>query len=178
MADEEQEQPTAAKRRRKASQPAEPAKEHPGPPKLGPPAEASADQGRGDAGESAQGATGRVTGSVAPASPGDLSGRALRELLAELPPEARNPFIPGTLTVHYVTRDVDFPMDGESAMRMLAVLAATSNDVDDIDRTSDAQRTWLMIDRKDVIGAQWTPGYATVPRRATLDPGGLVDAST
>lgn len=116
-----------------------------------------------------------ATASSVPVSPDDLTD-AIRGAVAELPPEKRNRFIPGTLTVHYGQRDVAFPMDGESALRMLAVLAGTSNDVDEIRRSSDALRGWLMIDRNEVLGAQWTPAEATVPRRPTMDPSGLVDA--
>jgi hypothetical protein len=129
-----------------------------------------------DASEPARGSGDLVTGSAGPVSLGDLSASALRGLIAELPPQQRNRFIEGTLTVHYAARDVGFPMDGESALRMLAVLAGTSNDMDEIRSSSDAQRVWLMIDRTDVLGAQWVPAEATVPRRATMDPGGLVDA--
>lgn len=173
MADDDQEPPRASRRRKppSAAGVAEQAEE----PGAEPPAEPATNVG--DAGEWPIVPSDRVTGSAASGSPADRSGRALRELLAELPPEKRNSLIPGTLTVHYASRDVPFPMDGESAMRMLAVLAGTSNDVDEIDRTSDALRMWMMIDRHEVLGAQWTPGDATVPRRATMDPGGLVDAS-
>ena len=170
MADDDQE-PARTSRRRKPPSAADAADQA-----EQPPAE-PAKEAVGGAGEWPITPSDRVTASAASGSPADRSGRALRELLAELPPEKRNSLIPGTLTVHYASRDVPFPMDGESAMRMLAVLAGTSNDVDEIDRTSDALRMWMMIERHEVLGAQWTPGDATVPRRATMDPGGLVDAS-
>lgn len=178
MADDDQEQPGPGNRRRKAPKSPEPAEDAAAQPP-GPPAGSAGDPGPDEdaPGELPITSSDRVTGSAASGSPGEVSGRALRKLLAEMPPEKRNKLVPGTLTVHYASRDVQFPMDGESAMRMLAVLAGTSNDMDEIDRTSDALRLWMMIDRHDVLGAQWTPGDATVPRRATMDPGGLVDAS-
>lgn len=130
-----------------------------------------------DAHDAAKALGGPVTGSAEPVSLDDLSATAVRGLIAELPPQQRNRFVSGTLTVHYAARDIGFPMDGESALRMLAVLAGTSNDMDEIRTSSDAQRVWLMIDREDVLGAQWVPTEATVPRRATMDPRGLVDAT-
>jgi hypothetical protein len=175
VADDDEERPTAAKGRRRTSQPVEPAGDTP--PATEPPRESvehapqdAADQGPEDAGP--------AIASDASASTRVVPRRVLRALLHDVPPATRNQFIPGTLTVHYKTRDVQFPMDGETAMRMLAVLAGTDNDIDDIVRSSDATRIWLMIDRTDVMGAQWTPDEATVPLRVTMDPAGLVDASS
>lgn len=125
------------------------------------------------------GSTGRPapgTASAAPVSHGESSQGALRRVIQALAPAERNRFVPGILTVHYAARDVEYPMDGESGLRMLDVLAGTSNDIDPITRDSDAMRAWIMIDRTEMLGAQWTPSEAIVPRRATMDPSGLVDA--
>jgi hypothetical protein len=105
-----------------------------------------------------------------------LTDEEAKAFIARLKPAERNALVPGTLTVHYKSRDVDFPLDGASAMRLLAVLAGTDNDVDLIDQDSDARRGWAMIDRAEVLGAQWAPQASVVPRRATIDPGELVDS--
>lgn len=120
--------------------------------------------------------SGPATASAAPASHAEFED-ALRGVIAELPPEKRNKWIPGTLRVHYRGRDVDFAMDGESGLRLLAVLAGTTNDLDSIRRSSDAQRIWVMVDRSEVLGAQWIPDELLVPVAVTMDPGGLVDAA-
>jgi len=146
-----------------------------------PTSEATEPQERGTEPEAAagpppEGPAGRATASRAPESQEELED-ALRGMIAEMPPERRNRWIPGTLTVHYRSRDVDFPMDGESALRLLAVLAGTSNDLDSVRRSSDARRVWVMVDRGDVLGARWTPDELTVPVAVTMDPGALVDAA-
>lgn len=171
MADDE-ERPTAAKRRRRTSPPAEAVGE------TDPPTEPSEerDETPDDAAGSPPEDAGPAIGSAASGSQPTVSRRVLRALLRDVPPETRNQFVSGTLTVHYSSRDVHFPMDGETGLRMLAVLAGTANDVDEIARSSDAERSWLMIDRTDVIGAQWTPAELTIPLRPTMDPAGLVDA--
>lgn len=114
----------------------------------------------------------RVTATTDMVSEEDISAA-----LNELPAHVRNKLTPGTLTVHYRGRHVNFAMDGDTAIRLLTVLAGTSRDMDPIrpDR-SDARAGWLVVDTTEVIGAQWTPEAATVPRRATMDPAaGLVD---
>ncbi len=99
------------------------------------------------------------------------------EQFEQLPVDVRNKFTWGTLTVHYASRDVDYPMDGDTAMRLLAMLAGTGRDLDRVDpSTSDARHGWVMIDRTDVVGAQWNDTTSFVPRRVTVDPtGALVD---
>lgn len=107
-----------------------------------------------------------------------LGDDKVQEMIEAMPTGVRNMFVPGTLTVHYASRSVDYPADGAAAMRLLALLAGTSRDMDPVvaDR-SDARHGWVMVDRDDVIGAQWTPSAETVPRRVTMDPAGdLVDA--
>lgn len=55
-----------------------------------------------------------------------VSDEELTAIIDELQVNVRNKLIPGVLTVHYAGRDVNFPMDGDSAMRLLAVLAGTA----------------------------------------------------
>lgn len=138
--------------------------------------------------------TNEPTGTAVPGDEGDASAgeepeppaRATarttrREVTAEhleqLPVDVRNKFTWGTLTVHYASRDVDYPMDGDTAMRLLAMLAGTSRDLDMVNpSTSDSRHGWVMIDRTDVVGAQWNDTTSFVPRRVTVDPpGALID---
>lgn len=83
----------------------------------------------------------------------------------------------GTLTVHYQTRSVKFSLDGDSAMRLLAVLVGHRHDgtLDVIDPdNASAFRGWVMVDSAEVIGADWDP--LPEPSRVAVDPpskGGL-----
>ena len=145
-----------------------------GPPN--PPAGESAGEGGGDvAGESASAGPHDPATATAAVSPGEITDTDVTRILRDMRPRERNRFVPGTLTVHYATRDVDYGMDGESGLRMLNVLAGASTDIDPITRDADAVRSWIMIDRSDILGAQWTPDVSIVPRRPTMDPAGLVD---
>lgn len=129
--------------------------------------------------EQAPAQRGPATARTGGGSDDDLTEDEVAAILAGMPVGTRNRFVPGTLTVHYTSRSVDYPADGAAAMRLLAALAGTSRDMDHVvpDR-SDARHGWMMVDRDHVIGAYWTPSESTVPRRVTMDPvGELVDAS-
>jgi hypothetical protein len=187
MADEEEPtKPRSRSRRPKAATATDPSG---GAPETAPGERHTAPGGEGDpAGESegevGDGVTAGESASTGPhdpatataaVSPDDSTDIDVTRILRALKPHDRNRYVPGTLTVHYPTRDVDYGMDGESGLRMLNVLAGASTDIDPITRDADALRSWIMIDRSDILGAQWTPEISIVPRRPTIDPPGLVD---
>ena len=82
-----------------------------------------------------------------------------------------NRYSMGTLTVHYRTRSVSYSLDGESAIRLLAVLVGHRHNrtLDVVDpENASAFQGWVMVDSTEVIGADWNP--LPEPSRIAVDP--------
>jgi hypothetical protein len=89
---------------------------------------------------------------------------ALEKLLA-------NREVVGQLTLHYPERDVDFVLDGDTAMRVLMMFEnPTRRDLmDKLSRLSDASNCWLVADLRSPLAVTWLPGVPN-PNRTTVDP--------
>lgn len=85
--------------------------------------------------------------------------------------EGVNRRVIGTLTLHYSTRDVRVPMDGDSAMRLLTMFRQRRDGGhgDEISTQSFAGNGWLVLDLSEPLAMSWWPQMPPTPRTA-LDP--------
>ena len=78
----------------------------------------------------------------------------------------------GVLSLHYQTRDVRIPVDGDSAMRILTMFKTRSDErwKDDLDpRWSSAASGWVVLDIQQLLAMSYCP--QTPPReRTAVDP--------
>lgn len=76
----------------------------------------------------------------------------------------------GQLVLHYRERDVTVIVDGDAAMRMLAIIGGQISGVEDLASpyVSDARNAWVTFDRRP-LAASWLPGLPDA-RMATVDP--------
>lgn len=84
---------------------------------------------------------------------------------------ARNRAEVGELVLHYPTRNVLFPCDGDTAIRVLSLLAGTAglSETDPIRVFSDAASCWFVFSHAEVLAASWRPSGA-LPERVAFDP--------
>ena len=94
---------------------------------------------------------------------GDLA-RRVRSVVA------RNRGLLGRLVLHYGERDVTVVVDGDAAMRILAIVAGRAEGVEDLvgPYWSDAANAWVVFDRRP-LAVSWLPGRPE-PRMASVDP--------
>ncbi|HEX7095179.1 MAG TPA: hypothetical protein VF183_04815 [Acidimicrobiales bacterium] len=78
----------------------------------------------------------------------------------------------GELIVHFATREARFVVDGEAALRILALYSR--GDLSLIDHAhpdeSNARNMWLALDLDRVLAISWIPGLRDGRVRATIDP--------
>ena len=84
----------------------------------------------------------------------------------------KNMLTPGSLTVHYVTRDVRLVVDGDAGLRAISAWRGQLECIDDLNhRYSTAEAGWVGIDLAHVIGMTWMPDSAGIDvDRITIDP--------
>lgn len=84
---------------------------------------------------------------------------------------SKNIMTAGTLTVHYVHRDVRLELDGDAALRTIATWTGQTECVDHLDPVySSASAGWVGIDLSHVVGMTWVPGSVPDRGRITIDP--------
>lgn len=101
----------------------------------------------------------------------ELDAEPLPSLRRSLP--AINRSLEGELVVHYPQRDVCVALDGDAALRVMAIFSGTG-DASMIDllhpSVSMAANGWLALDTQSPLAMTWIPPYATSTRRTTVDP--------
>jgi hypothetical protein len=90
----------------------------------------------------------------------------------DVPQSLKNRIVLGTLYAHFAERDVQFILDGDAAMRLMAIFSNRGNRSMD-DRlhpsTSDARNLWIALDHKVPLAMSWIPGVKEAPL-TTIDP--------
>jgi len=99
-------------------------------------------------------------------SPSDLAAKSRWAV------RGKNMLTPGTLTVHYVTRDVRLGVDGDAGLRAISAWRGQLECVDHLDyHYSSAEAGWVGIDLRHVVGMTWMPDSAGIDaQRITIDP--------
>ncbi len=105
-------------------------------------------------------------GGDATSSPDDLAAKSRWAV------RGKNMLTPGTLTVHYVTRDVRLGVDGDAGLRAISAWRGQLECVDHLDHHySSAEAGWVGIDLRHVVGMTWMPDSAGIDaQRITIDP--------
>ena len=79
----------------------------------------------------------------------------------------------GYLTLHYPTRDVRIPVDGDAALRVMAAhQRRRQQGLGDIlnPTFSSAASGWLTLDPEEPMAISWLPGLGQQRRRMAIDP--------
>lgn len=148
-----------------------------------PKTEAPAEPPAGEAGgEGDDGSAG--VGALVPAGPDGDGGTDLATLETEPPSETvvierepmtqrdRNRLVYGRVVVHFPERDVEFVLDGDAALRLMAIHARRDRPwMDDRLRpeSSKAANLWISLDVQRALAMTWIP---TLKERSltTIDP--------
>lgn len=83
-----------------------------------------------------------------------------------------NRAIPGVLTFHYDSRDVELPADGDSGARVLKWYEENfgGKTLDPLSTTAPvAHRGWMIFETEGLLGISWRPLHIR-PQRITVDP--------
>lgn len=85
----------------------------------------------------------------------------------------RNQRVVGELVVHYPQRDVPVVLDGEAAMRLMAIFggadkAALADVLDPL--RSPAENGWFLLDTAEPLAMTWLPGLPGPRQRTAIDP--------
>lgn len=129
----------------------------------------------GENGENAEGTAAEVT-EASPSGAGESGEGSGDGPLERSVLRTGNGGVLGVLRLSYAARDVEIVLDGDSALRLLAIYrdrARPRSDqwADAMDPLrSDANNAWVVLDVNDVLAMSWAPGLAQRPPRTTIDP--------
>jgi len=88
-----------------------------------------------------------------------------------------NQWVPGVVVLHYPSRDVRVPLDGDSALRLLTMFSRRQSqrfaDLLDPDESS-ATSAWLVLDVEEPLAMSWLPSSGQSARTAIDPPASLV----
>lgn len=87
-----------------------------------------------------------------------------------------NRLMVGELIVHFAERDVRVVLDGDAALRTMAIFAGSTNrqHYDVLDpASSPAQNGWFVLDTATPLAMTWLPGLPAPRQRTTIDPAPL-----
>lgn len=95
-----------------------------------------------------------------------------RETLAEVIETLERTGSIGTLILHFAERDVEFVLDGPSAMRAMTMLSKRRELglADRLSPSSSPDSCWYVFDLKEPLAASWIPGARRPQRRTAVDP--------
>jgi hypothetical protein len=113
-----------------------------------------------------------VLGSDTEPDRGAVAGDRLADALMSV--RTRNYSVTGRLTAHFTARDVEFELDGPTAMRTIELWQTRPTFLPRLDPDrARADWSWVGIDLAAVLGFTWEPKPPTgtpPPERLTVDP--------
>jgi hypothetical protein len=88
-------------------------------------------------------------------------------------PSRLNAHIGGRVTLHFGSRDVVLPVDGATALRIVAHYRSPErSELADVlnPHTSSASNAWMAFDLREPLAVSWQPDLARRTTRTTFDP--------